>query len=156
MKIAEGKGKINMQGKYLIVDKALLPPYCEKVARARELLDDGQARDVSEAVRQVGISRSTFYKYKDLVRDISTVSMGRHAIISMMMSHRVGLLSTVLKVVSNYDYSIWTITQNPPVDAKANVVITLELGEDADNLDNMIREISEISGLSRVQLLGMD
>lgn len=145
-----------MQGKYLIVDKALLPPYCEKVARARELLDEGTARDVSEAVRKVGISRSTFYKYKDLVRDISTVSMGRHAIISMMMSHRVGLLSTVLRVVSNYDYSIWTITQNPPVDAKANVVITLELGEDADNLDNMIREISELSGLSRVQLLGMD
>jgi chorismate mutase len=74
----------------------------------------------------------------------------------MMMSHRVGLLSTVLRVVSNYDYSIWTITQNPPVDAKANVVITLEFGEDADNLDNMIREISGISGLSRVQLLGMD
>jgi chorismate mutase len=145
-----------MQGKYLIVDKALLPPYCEKVARARELLDEGMARDVSEAVRKVGISRSTFYKYKDLVRDISTVSMGRHAIISMMMSHRVGLLSTVLRVVSNYDYSIWTITQNPPVDAKANVVITLELGEDAGALDDMIRDISNIPGLSKVQLLGMD
>jgi len=145
-----------MQGKYLIVDKALLPSYCEKVAKARELLDEGAAKDVSEAVKMVGISRSTFYKYKDLVRDISTVSMGRHAIISMMMSHRVGVLSSVLGVISNYDYSVWTITQNPPVDSKANVVITLELGEDADELDKMLNEIGEVPGLSRVQLLGMD
>jgi chorismate mutase len=145
-----------MQGKYLIVDKALLPPYLEKVAQARELLDEGQARDVSEAVRMVGISRSTYYKYRDRVRDISTISMDRHAIISMMMSHRVGVLSNVIGVISSYDYSVWTITQNPPVDAKANVVITLELGEDADNLDEMIREISNIPGLSKVQLLGMD
>ena len=80
-----------MQGKYLIVDKDLLPSYFEKVAQAKELLDEGRAGDVSEAVRMVGISRSTYYKYRDRVRDISTVSMGRHAIISMMMSHRVGI-----------------------------------------------------------------
>lgn len=145
-----------MQGKYLIVDKSLLPPYFEKVAEAKELIDEGRAKDVSEAVKAVGISRSTYYKYKDLVRDISTVSMGRHAIISMMMTHRVGVLSTVIGIISSYDYSVWTITQNPPVDAKANVVITLELGEDADALDDMLIEISNVPGLSRVQLLGMD
>lgn len=145
-----------MQGKYLIVDKSLLPPYCEKVAEAHELLDEGMAKDVSEAVRKVGISRSTYYKYKDMVRDMSTVSMGRHAIISMMMSHRVGVLSTVIRIISNYDYSIWTINQNPPVDAKANVVITLELGEDVDLLDDMLKDIEQVAGLSHVQLLGMD
>ena len=145
-----------MEGKYLIVDKALLPAYCEKVALAKELLEEGKAADVSEAVRMVGISRSTFYKYRDMVRDISTVSMGRHAIISMMMSHSVGTLSTVLNIISRYCYSVWTITQNPPVDSRANVVITLELGEDAASLDSMLREITDAPGLSRVQLLGMD
>ena len=145
-----------MEGKYLIVDKALLPAYCEKVALAKELLEEGKAADVSEAVRMVGISRSTFYKYRDMVRDISTVSMGRHAIISMMMSHSVGTLSTVLNIISHYGYSVWTITPNPPVDSRANVVITLELGEDAASLDSMLRDITEAPGLSRVQLLGMD
>ena len=145
-----------MEGKYLIVDKALLPSYCEKVSLAKELLEEGKAADVSEAVRMVGISRSTFYKYRDMVRDISTVSMGRHAIISMMMSHSVGTLSTVLNIISHYGYSVWTITQNPPVDSRANVVITLELGEDAGSLDSMLRDITEAPGVSRVQLLGMD
>lgn len=145
-----------MQGKYLIVDKALLPSYCEKVALVRELLDEGKAADVCEAVKMVGISRSTYYKYRDMVRDISTVSMGRHAIISMMMRHSVGTLSSVLSIISGYGFSVWTINQNPPVDSRANVVITLELGEDAKELDKMLREISDAPGLSRVQLLGMD
>ena len=145
-----------MEGKYLIVDKALLPSYCEKVALAKELLDEGKAADVSEAVRMVGISRSTFYKYRDMVRDISTVSMGRHAIISMMMRHSVGTLSAVLSIISRFGYSVWTITQNPPVDSRAHVVITLELGEDAASLESMLKEITEAPGLSRVQLLGMD
>ena len=145
-----------MEGKYLIVDKALLPSYCEKVSLAKELLEEGKAADVSEAVRMVGISRSTFYKYRDMVRDISTVSMGRHAIISMMMRHSVGTLSAVLSIISRFGYSVWTITQNPPVDSRANVVITLELGEDAASLESMLKEITEAPGLSRVQLLGMD
>ncbi len=145
-----------MEGKYLIVDKALLPSYCEKVSLAKELLDEGKAADVSEAVRMVGISRSTFYKYRDMIREISTVSMGRHAIISMMMRHRVGTLSSVINIISSYGFSVWTITQNPPVDSKANVVITLELGEDPKKLDAMLREITDTPGLSRVQLLGMD
>lgn len=145
-----------MQGKYLIVDKALLPSYCEKVSLAKELIDDGKAADVSEAVKMVGISRSTFYKYRDMVKDISTVSMGRHAIISMMMRHSVGTLSSMLNIISHYGYNVWTITQNPPVDSKANVVVTLELGDDASKLDEMVNEIRALQGLSRVQLLGMD
>ena len=145
-----------MQGKYLIVDRSLLPSYCDKVSQAKELIDEGRAADVSEAVKMVGISRSTFYKYRDMVRDISTVSMGRHAIISMMMRHSVGTLSSMLNIISRYGYSVWTITQNPPVDSKANVVVTLELGDDARRLDEMMNEIKSLPGLSRVQLLGMD
>lgn len=145
-----------MDNKYYIVDKSLLPSYYEKVSKAKELIDDGTASDVSEAVNIVGISRSTFYKYKDLIKDISPVSMGRRAIISMMMRHSAGTLSSVLSIISTHGYSVWTITQNPPVDAKANVVITLELGEDAEDLNGLIQEISRLQGLSRVQLLGMD
>lgn len=145
-----------MQGKFLIVDKDLVPQYCEKVVEARQLIDDGKAKDVSEAVKMVGISRSTFYKYKDLVREMSSVSMGRHAIISMMMTHKVGLLWSVLRIISTYGYSVWTITQNPPVDSKANVVITLDLGQDADSIEDMIEEIARVAGLSKVQLLGID
>jgi chorismate mutase len=74
----------------------------------------------------------------------------------MMMRHSVGTLSSVLNIISQFGFSVWTITQNPPVDSRANVVITLELGEDATKLDTMLKEITDVPGLSKVQLLGMD
>ena len=56
-----------MKGKYLIVDKSILPDYFEKVIEVRNLLRDGKFQNVSEAVKEVGISRSTYYKYKDFI-----------------------------------------------------------------------------------------
>ena len=56
-----------MDSRYLIVDKKILPEYFEKVVEASRLLAEGEAPDISEAVRKVGISRSTYYKYKDYV-----------------------------------------------------------------------------------------
>ena len=63
-----------MSGKYLVVDKCILPAYCEKVAEARRLLDEGTAKDISEAVKIVGISRSTYYKYRNFVKEMSSVA----------------------------------------------------------------------------------
>ena len=52
-----------MLDNYLIIHKSILPEYYEKVVAARRLLEDGRVREVSQAVKQVGISRSTYYKY---------------------------------------------------------------------------------------------
>jgi len=49
---------------YLLIHKSILPDYYDKVIEARRMLESGEAKDVSQAVRLVGISRSTFYKYK--------------------------------------------------------------------------------------------
>ena len=52
-----------MLDNYLIIHKSILPEYYEKVLEARRLLEDGKVHEVSQAVKQVGISRSTYYKY---------------------------------------------------------------------------------------------
>ena len=39
-----------MQGKYLIVDKSLLPSYFEKVAEAKELIDEAVAELDEEVI----------------------------------------------------------------------------------------------------------
>ena len=47
---------------YLIVDKAVLPDFFSKVVEARQLLESGKFGQVSEAVKEVGISiRTTFW-----------------------------------------------------------------------------------------------
>ena len=52
--------------KYYIVSAEALPEVFIKVAEARRMLQVGEAATVGEAARMVGISRSAFYKYKQV------------------------------------------------------------------------------------------
>ena len=114
-------------GKYLLVDKRILPPYFEKVVLARTLATSGQVKDVSEAVKQAGISRSTYYKYKDYVFATNTDTECRKAVITFTLSHKTGMLGEVLKKLSEDGANILTITQNLPINSKANVVMSIDL-----------------------------
>ena len=58
-----------MSQKCLLVDAEALPEVFLKVLKAKELLASGAARNISDAAKQVDISRSAFYKYKDSVFD---------------------------------------------------------------------------------------
>ena len=66
-----------MSGNYLVIDKRVLPDVYEKVLFAKKLLKDGKVKEITEAVKQAGISRSVYYKYKDHVFDFSETSEGR-------------------------------------------------------------------------------
>ena len=48
---------------YLIIHKSILPEYYEKVLQVRRLMESGRIKEISQAVKQVGISRSTCLLY---------------------------------------------------------------------------------------------
>ena len=74
--------------KYLIINKKVLPDYFEKVVDAKNLVEHGF--DVSSAVKKVGISRSTYYKYKDYVfTPNEDTTRGKRAIISLLLSPKI-------------------------------------------------------------------
>ncbi len=89
-----------MLSNYLIVHKSILPEYYEKVLECRRLMESGKVREVSQAVKQVGISRSTYYKYKDYIFEPNDLTGSRKAVFSMMLDHEPGVLSGLLKCLS--------------------------------------------------------
>ena len=48
---------------YLIVHKKILPEYFNQVIQARALLENHEVETVTEAVKKVGISRNTYYRF---------------------------------------------------------------------------------------------
>ncbi len=145
-----------MNSKYLLVDKRILPSYYEKVIEARTLLTSGKIKDVSEAVKAVGISRSTYYKYKDYIFTTNSDTEGRKAIISFTLAHKTGILSEVLGKLSERGANILTITQNLPINSKAHVILTIDVSSLNTELDSILKEINSIDKVSGTKLISIE
>ena len=145
-----------MINKYLIVSKKILPDVYEKVIEARNLINNGSVKGISEAVKIVGISRSTYYKYKDYVFSPSENSIGRKAVISMMLRHEKGVLSNVLNYMSSANVNILTINQSIPINGKASVNLSLDISDISKSIDDIIAELKQFKGVSSVKLLSIE
>ena len=130
-----------MVDNYLIVHKKVLPDYFEKVIEARHKIENGEAKDISEAVKLVGISRSTYYKYKDYILEVGEMESSRTAVISVMLSHEPGRLSALLSKISNAGGSIITITQAPPIRGRAEVTISLDVSGIIQPVEDLVASL---------------
>ena len=142
--------------RYLLVDKCILPDYYEKVIEARALISSGKVANVSEAVKIVGISRGTYYKYKDYVFALNSDTECRKAIISFTLSHKAGILNEVLGVFSEKGANILTISQNLPINSRAHVVMSLDISELKVDIDHLIIALNEIKGVSGTKLVSIE
>ena len=145
-----------MNDQYLFVERDALPEYFEKVVQARNLLESGECTQVSEAVRKAGISRSTFYKYKDKIIEPSRMDIGHKASLMLTLTHEAGNLSRVLNVVSAYHGNILTITQSLPVHGKASIMLTLDTGRLTVSVAQLVDALMEVEGAEKVRLLALE
>ena len=141
---------------YLIVHKSILPDYFDSVLEAKHLLEEGKAKNVMQATKMAGISRSTFYKYKDYILEPVHISDGRKAVISLLLSHETGILSHVLTVISEAGASILTITQSLPVHGKASVTITLDISAMPGPVSGLLSDIDSCTGVENTKLTAID
>lgn len=145
-----------MGKEFLIVSKEILPDYYDKVIEARNLLSEGKVKGVSEAVKMVGISRSTYYKYKDFVFTPSENSMGRKALISVMLAHKKGALSEVLNYISSVNVNILTINQNIPINDVASVIISMDISETTITIEEIIVALKKFDFVKSAKLVAME
>lgn len=145
-----------MGKEFLIVSKEILPDYYDKVIEARNLLNEGKVKGVSEAVKMVGISRSTYYKYKDFVFTPSENSMGRKALISVMLAHKKGALSEVLNYISSVNGNILTINQNIPINDVASVIISMDISETTITIEEIIVALKKFDFVKSAKLVAME
>ena len=145
-----------MLNNYLIVHKSILPDYFEKVLEARRLMASGRVKEVSQAVKQVGISRSTYYKYKDYLFEPSDIEGERKAVLSMMLNHTPGVLSALLRCISDAGVSVLTITQSLPIHDMASVTLSLDLSGMTIAMGELVDAITATPGVDNVRLLAME
>ena len=115
--------KENAVNKRYIVDERILPEAILKTAQTKELLAKNPGLTINEAVKQVGLSRSAFYKYKDCIFDSEN---GREVITVMAtLRDETGALQSLLAGISAAGASIVTINQSTPENGAALVAVTI-------------------------------
>lgn len=110
--------------KLLLVDSSVLPDVFLKVVKAKELLAKNVAKNSSNACEIVGLSRSTFYRYKDCV-EVFDKERDKTFTLHLSLDDKPGVLAAVLDVLRNAGANVLTINQNMPVSSVAPVCISL-------------------------------
>lgn len=144
---------MTIESKYYLVKKRAVPEVLVKVLEVKRLLDLDKNLSITEAVQRCGLSRSSYYKYKDDILPFYDDLKGKTLTIAMQMLDKPGLLSELLHLVADFNANILTIHQSIPVNGVASISLSVEVLEETGNIDNMIRDIEDCSGIYDVKIL---
>ncbi len=143
-----------IKDEFLIISKDVLPPCFERVVKAVQLTEK-ENKNVSEVCKSLDISRSTFYKYKEKVFEL-TSDYGRKAIISLRAENEKGVLSCVLNQIAKYDGNVLTINQDMPIHNMAYITVTLDTQELKVSVYELIGELKKVQKVKDVSLLAFE
>jgi UPF0735 ACT domain-containing protein CLOSTHATH_03959 len=142
--------------KYYVVTGKAVPEVLLKVVEAKKLLDAEKVLTVQEATDQVGISRSSFYKYKDDIFPFHENAKGRTITMMMQMDDEPGALSEVLGKVAEYNANILTIHQSVPINGIASLTMSIEVLPTTKDLSEMMEQMESQKEIHYVKILARE
>lgn len=142
--------------KYYVVRRKAVPEVLLKVVEVKRLLESEKVATVQEAVDAVGISRSSFYKYKDDIFQFHDNSQGTTITLTFDMDDEPGLLSDVLKIIAEYHANILTIHQSIPINGIASLSISVQILQTTGDISGMIDQMEEQKGVHHVKILAKE
>ncbi|MBP3870101.1 MAG: ACT domain-containing protein [Faecalicoccus sp.] len=145
-----------MSDEFFILKRKAVPEVLLKVVEAKRLVDTGKVASVQQAVNQVGISRSSFYKYKEDIFPFHDNLKGKTLTLLVSIDDKPGVLSTLLTTIARCHANILTINQSVPINGMASVTISLEIGEDTQNVSELVSGLNTTEGVHTVQILARE
>ena len=142
--------------KYFVVKQKALPEVLLKVVEAKRLLESEKVLTIQEAVDAVGISRSSFYKYKDDIFPFHDNAKGKTITMVIQLDDEPGLLSVVLRIVADYHANILTIHQSIPVNGIASLTLSVDVLNETGDISQMVDTIEEQQGIHYLKILARE
>lgn len=141
---------------YYVVKKKAVPEVLLNVVEAKRLLETRKVATIQEAADAVGISRSSFYKYKDDIFRFHDNSQGTTITLMFQMDDEPGLLSDLLKVIAEHGANILTIHQSIPINGMASLTLSIQILENTLDVSDMIARLEEQKGVHFCKLIAKE
>lgn len=145
-----------MGSRYYVVKEQAVPEVLLKVVQAKKLIDSGKAVSVNEAAEAVGISRSSFYKYKEDIFEFHDNARGTTITLTFQMEDEPGILSDVLKVIAEFGANILTIHQSIPINGVASLSLSVQVLETTRDISEMLETMGKHRGVRNVKILAQE
>jgi len=144
------------KSKYFVVKQKAIPEVLLKVVEAKRLLESEKVLTIQEAVDAVGISRSSFYKYKDDIFPFHDNSQGTTITLTFQMDDEPGILSDVLKIIAEYRANILTIHQSIPINGIASLTLSIQVLQTTGDISRMIEQLEGQPSVHHVKILAKE
>lgn len=138
---------------YYVIKKKAVPEVLLKVLEVQKLLDSKRAVSVLEATEKVGISRSSYYKYKDDIFPIHEKIQGKTITFVMEMEDQPGLLSSILKIVADCKANILSIHQSIPVNHIALITLSVMILPITEDVAVLFDRIENADGINNLKIV---
>lgn len=145
-----------MDSDFLLIRSDVLPEVFVKVMQVKRLLSSGKADSVNEAVRVVGLSRSAYYKYKDAVLPFYESNRNKVVTLLFTVENFPGILSGIINRIAQAQGNILTINQNFPLNGLADVSIAMETDRMNTELQILMDDLGDISGVRSCRIMARD
>ncbi len=142
------------KNQYYVLKEKAVPEVLLKVVEAKRLLDSGKMTSVLDATEEVGISRSSFYKYKDDIFPYHETEKGRTITMVIQLDDKPGLLSVVSRVLADFKVNVLTIHQSIPINGIASLTLSADLLPESGELEELVARIEAEEGIHYVRILG--
>lgn len=141
---------------YYVLTERAVPEVLLKVVEANKLIETKKCASVQEATERVGISRSSFYKYREDIFPFHEDAKGKTVNMVIQLEDEPGILSKVLETMAEYHVNILTVHQSIPVNGFATVTISVDVLEDSGDFSELVNAIEESDGVHYVKILARE
>ncbi len=141
---------------FFVLKEKAVPEVLLKVVEAKRLLDSGKLTSVQDATEAVGISRSSFYKYKDDIFPFHENEKGKTVTMVIQLDDEPGILSLVLKTIADFHANVLTIHQSIPVNGIASLSLSIDVFPATGDLEIMKNSIESVQGIHYAKILARE
>ena len=144
----------NQNRQFYLVDFQILSEAIKKTIQTKELLKEGEAETINEAVKKTGISRSAYYKYKDHVAP--ALDTQDDAIVSLAITtvDDIAVCSRILRKIAKGKNRVVTLNRGLPVKKQTLISLAFETAETRSDIKKLITNIENMKGVKDVRQIG--
>lgn len=141
---------------YYVLKRKAVPDVLLSVVEAKRLIETHKVATIQEAVDLVGISRSSFYKYKDDIMEFHDNAQGTTITLTFQMDDEPGALSDVLKIIALHGANILTIHQSIPINGMASLSLSIQILEKTMDVSRLLEEMEAKSSIHNVKIIAKE